>query len=151
MSIRIRSVAFQAAGGATVPADGPLDKIVKSVPSQVIAFYTAALIQLGGCAPLNLGTSAASATTSASTATSNPKLWLPFVFGLILTPILTWRQTNEPDKPPAYVHIIIATISFIVWAFATGGPFACLGFWSPAIAGIVLAAYTVLLGVLPQN
>lgn len=143
MSIRIRSTALHAGGeGGTQPPDGYLDKIVKSIPSQVIGFYTAAIVALGGA----VGQAAAG-----SQATPNPKLWIPFVIGLILTPLLTWKQTHEPNKPPAYIQIVIATVSFVVWAFATGGPFAGLSFWDATIGGIVLGAYTLVLGVIPQN
>lgn len=138
MSIRVRSTALQA-GGTGVPADGYFDKIVKSIPSQVIAFYTAAIVWLGG-QPL-----------PATSNTPNSKLWIAFAVGLILTPILTWHQTKELNKPPAYVQIAVATVSFVVWAFASGGPFASLGFWDTGIATVVLAAYTIALGVIPQN
>lgn len=140
MSIRVRSIAFHGAGpGGGVPADGYLDKIVKSMPSQVIAFYTAGMTWLSNGA------------TPSGTAAPTPKLWVAFVLGLILTPVLTWHQTKEAGKPPAYVQIAIATVSFIVWAFATGGPFRTLGFWDAGIATTVLAAYTILIGVIPQN
>ena len=138
MSIRVRSEAYQGTGGSA-SVDGYLDKIVKSIPSQVIAFYTAAIVWLGGTP------------TSGGTTTSNPKLWIAFVIGLILTPLLTWRQTTESNKPPAYLQIAIATISFVVWSFATGGPFASLSFWDAGIATVVLAAYTIAIGVIPQN
>lgn len=144
MSIRIRSTALQAGGpGGGQPPDGYFDKIVKSIPSQVIGFYTAAIVALGG---------AVGQTVAANKATAaNPKLWIPFVLGLILTPLLTWKQTLEPNKPPAYIQIIVATISFVVWAFATGGPFTSLSFWDATIGAIVLGAYTLFLGVIPQN
>jgi hypothetical protein len=144
MSIRIRSTALQTTAGTSVPADGFLDKIVKSIPSQVIAFYTAALVFLGG------DTAAGSATASAATG-ANQKLWIPFVLGIILTPLLTWRQTQQEGKPPAYLQILVATFSFVVWAFATAGPFMSLSFWSKGLAAVVLAAYTVVLGLIPQN
>ncbi len=147
MSIRIRSTALQSTAGTSIPADGFLDKIVKSIPSQVIAFYTAALVFLAE--PAAAAGSAAASTAGAQSG-ANPKLWLPFVLGLVLTPILTWRQTHDPTKPVAYTQIIVATISFVVWAFATGGPFQSFDFWSQGVAAVVLAAYTVVLGVIPQ-
>jgi hypothetical protein len=144
MSIRIRSTALQAAGErGGQPADGYLDKIVKSIPSQVIAFYTAAIVALGGA----VGEPVAAGDATAG----NPRLWIPYALGLILTPLLTWKQTHEPNKPPAYIQIIVATVSFVIWAFATGGPFASLSFWDPTIGSIVLGAYTLVLGVLPQD
>ena len=137
MSIRVNSTAYHGTGGPS--ADGYLDKIVKSIPSQVIAFYTAAIVWLGGTS------------TTSGAAVKNPKLWIAFVLGLILTPLLTWRQTAEPNKPPAYLQIAIATVSFVVWSFATGGPFASLSFWDAGIATVVLAAYTIVIGLIPQN
>jgi hypothetical protein len=145
MSIRIRSTSLQATtpDGSTVTrsADGYLDKIVKSIPSQVIGFYTGAIVALGG--PVG--------TVPDTSKAANPKLWIPFVLGLIFTPLLTYKQTHEPNKPPAYTQIIIATVSFVVWAFATGGPFASLSFWDPTMAGIVIGGYTLILGAIPQN
>ncbi|MGZ5434539.1 MAG: hypothetical protein ACXWID_00105 [Pyrinomonadaceae bacterium] len=155
MSIRIRSTSLQAAGeGGGVPADGYLDKIVKSIPSQVIAFYTAALVWLQSpgtqaASPGNAQASAAGASAPASA--SNPKLWIAFALGVVLSAFLTYRQTHEANKPPAYRQIIIATVSFVIWAFATGGPFQTLSFWSAGVATLVLAAYTLALGAIPAE
>jgi hypothetical protein len=152
MSIRIRSTSLQATDGGGASADGYLDKIVKSIPSQVIAFYTAALVWLqstGTQAATAGNTQASAAGARASANAANPKLWIPFALGFMLTPLLTYRQTHEPNKAPAYRQIIIATVSFIVWAFATGGPFQTMGFWSAGVATVVLAAYTLALGAIP--
>lgn len=141
MSIRVRSVTLQAAPAegappTTVPRDGFLDQIVKLIPSQVIAFYTAAITSLGG-------------TGTPGSTEPNSQLWIAFVLGLILTPVLTWKQTHEPGKSPAYPQIAIATVSFVVWAFAIPGPFQSFDFWSPGIATVVLGAYTILIGAIP--
>ena len=148
MSIRLRRTTLQTTTGSSVPADGVLDKIVKLIPSQVIAFYTAALVWL---APTATEAGGAASNAGHSITSPDPKLWIPFVLGFGLTPLLTWRQTTEENKPPAYLQIALATGSFVVWAFATGGPFQYLSFWSKGIAAVVLAAYTVFLGLFPQK
>ncbi len=151
MSIRIRSTSLQGTGGA--PADGYLDRIVKSIPSQVIAFYTAGLVwlQSGNQAAVAGNSQAIAAGASAPASAPNPKLWIAFALGVVLTPFLTYRQTHEENKPPAYRQIIIATVSFVIWAFATGGPFQTLSFWSAGVATLVLAAYTLALGAIPAE
>src|SRR5262249_5060821 len=159
MGLRIVRTLLQADSGVA-SVDSYLDRIVKSIPSQVVTFYTAAIAWLSDSptAMRTLDPGADSAKTfGATTVVSpranviivSPKLWVVFVMGLILTPLLTWKQTKDKGKPPAYYQISLATLSFFVWAYATGGPFRSL-WWDPQVAAVVLAFYTVLLGAIAR-
>ena len=157
MSLRIRTQATEASGGETV--DTYLDRIVKYIPAQVVSFYTAAIVWLSGgnMAARGAGTTTAANTNAAantSTAAAGAgnadwPLWAVFALGLLLTGLFMKKQTDEPGKPTAIKQVIIACVSFIVWAFATGGPFSrTLGDnWQPAYAAILLAAYVLVIGL----
>ena len=154
------------AGGAgpavtRTAADGYFDRIVKYIPSQVITFYTAAVVWLanpgktttGGpaAAPEVAAPNAAATVPAGPAAASGPELWVAFAAGLGLTIFLTYWQTREPGKPPAYSHLTISTLAFVVWAYATGGPFVGTGWWQPGYAAFVLAIFVIIIGTIaPQ-
>lgn len=66
-----------------------------------------------------------------------------FLALLALTPLYIWRATTEAGKPAAKAQIIVSTISFAVWVFALGGPFASLGWYIPAYGALLLPIYTI--------
>jgi hypothetical protein len=68
--------------------------------------------------------------------------WLVFVALWIITPLYTWRTTKFPGLNIAYTQIVIATVSFPVWVFALGGPFAGLGWYNSVYGSILLVLYT---------
>jgi len=73
--------------------------------------------------------------------------WVVFAAATVLTPIWTWRQTQEGGKPLAWTQIGIATGAFVVWVFALGGPFASLDFYSPLYGSLLLIFYTLVVGL----
>jgi hypothetical protein len=81
--------------------------------------------------------------------------WPVFAIVLILTPFYLSRAAGVTDKK----QVIIATISFAVWAFSLGGPFvslfSCLKITLPIsiqlIGGIVLMLYTLVVPILYQK
>ncbi|MBO9154142.1 hypothetical protein ACFOTA_18145 [Chitinophaga sp. GCM10012297] len=128
--------------------DNYLSKIIKYIPAEVIAVYTAAagiLKPVGGEA-INL---------------SAYKVTVIII--LVLTPIWTYfavidKPTSLPEEPKpvkrAVFHAIIATISFIVWLFAIGDmlfiawwceikQIKCL--YDAKVASLVLILYTGLI------
>jgi hypothetical protein len=159
------------AGGPKTPSaqttsDGYLDRIVKYIPSQVMTFYTAAMVWItnpnsltSGGQPATTNANAnvqaaltnAGANASATAAGIGP--WIVFVLGLGLTIFLTYWQTREVGKPPAYQQIGISTIAFVVWAYALGQPFASIpNFWKPGWAAIVLAVFVIVIGkIVPKE
>ncbi len=115
-------------GGTPPPVDTYFDKLIKYIPADLIAAWTAVTGLIAG-------------------ATKEPQailLWGAFIVGIILTAAWTWRQTTVPQKPPAITQIIISALAFIVWVFALGGPFAKMGWYSPLYGSLLLIAFTLI-------
>jgi hypothetical protein len=135
MGRRINTFAPQATGGPSV--DGFFDKIIKYIPSDIVAAWTAAIgIITGG------------STTIASS--DKIGIWIAFGAGVGLTAAWTWYQTNEPNQPPAVKHIIASTISFVVWAFALPiGPGSILAIGK--YGSLLLIGWTLVLGIIKPD
>lgn len=127
MSRRVVTTQLQATGTGSTSVDGFFDKLIKYIPSDIVAAWIFA----------------SSAIKSASSGSSTTLMWVVFAVLLVITPLWTWRWTRAPSKPPATTQIIIATISFAVWVFALGPPFSSLGFYKPVLGSIVLVIYTL--------
>jgi hypothetical protein len=126
MSRRIVTTQLDAVG-AGVQLDTYFDKLIKYIPADIVAAWTAATGLIAG-------------------ATDEPQallLWIAFAFGVVVTAVWTLRQTAEADKPPAVTQTAISTIAFGVWVFALGGPFANLGWYSPLYGSLLLIAFTL--------
>ena len=127
MGRRIVTMQRDAAGG-DVNIDTYFDKLIKYIPADIVAAWTAVTGLI------------ASATGDEP---QDTLLWIAFVFGLVLTAAWTFRQTSVPDKPPAVTQIVISTIAFGVWVFALGGPFTFTGWYSPLYGSLLLIGYTL--------
>jgi hypothetical protein len=46
------------------------------------------------------------------------------------------------------VQIAVATVAFVVWGGALGGPFATLPWYAPYLGSLALIAYTLLVGLI---
>jgi hypothetical protein len=60
----------------------------------------------------------------------------------------TLKQTSLAGYRPATTQAIVATGSFIVWAFALGGPFESVSWYRNVYGSILLILYTLLVGML---
>lgn len=107
-------VPYPAPGRASAVSDTDADKalgrLVKYIPAEVLSGYLFLSGLIGAAGPQsNLRT---------------PGAWLLFVVGLVLTPVYLWKI----GKPIGvqWWHLPISTISFVLWAYALGGPFASL-------------------------
>ena len=128
MSLRIVSEELQSGAEPNPPRDEYADRLRKYIPTEVVGFWLAVsgLIQ--------------------SAANDIPKaglLWLLFVTGLVFTFGWTRRGTQAPGKPTAWTQIGISCGAFVVWVFATGGPFAAS--WTsykPLYGSLLLITYT---------
>lgn len=135
---------------ARTTADGYLDRIVKYIPSQVITFYTAAIVWMAAPDASAPGQPAAAgaATVPPTSEAAGTELWAAFALGLGLTVFLTYWQTREAGKPPATLQIGISTLAFFVWAYATGGPFTHTGYWKPGWAATALGVFVIVIGTI---
>jgi hypothetical protein len=92
--------------------DKALGRLLKYIPAEVISGY----MTLGGL--LQAANSSSPLYPVAS--------WSLLVLGTIVTPLYLWRVGNP--KGIQWVHLPISTISFVLWAYALGGPFESVQF-----------------------
>jgi hypothetical protein len=125
MTRRIVTTQLDAATPAVV--DGYFDKLLKYIPGDIIAAWIAASGLIAG----------------ASDTPQSAVLWVAFLILLVLSFFWTLRLTAMPNKPPAITQSALSSVSFLVWVFALGGPFATLSFYRPVYGSLVLILYTV--------
>ena len=130
MSRRIRTIAVQ--GSQKGEVDTYFDRVVKFVPADIVGAWVAAAGIVKGAAGIP----------------TQKVLWIVFVFGLLLTPFWTLRQTHEEGAPRALLQAGIATLAFAVWVFALGGPFASLPFYHEVYGSLVLIGFTLVVGLI---
>lgn len=131
MTRRVISNELQAAGGTAI--DGYFDRLIKYIPSDIVGAW----IAVTGIIPSNgQGTN------------SSTILWVAFGFGVVITALWVWRQTELPGRPIAYTQIAMATVAFVVWVFALGGPFTTFEWYVSFQGSLALIAYTLLAGLI---
>ena len=132
MPRRVRDFALQSTQGGG-QADGYLDRVVKYVPADVIAAWTAAVAIIKGAVGIP----------------SNTVLLICFVVGIALTFWWTLKQTDAPGQPPAHKQAIIASVAFMVWVLALGDLDDALKTviaWNAAYAKLLLILFTAISG-----
>jgi hypothetical protein len=125
MSVRIVTTTLESTGGTEAP-DTYFDKIVKYIPSDIIAAWVAA-------------------TGAIAAAADVPKhriLWIVFAFGILFTFLWKLKQTR------LRVQAAISTGAFVVWVFALGGPFSSLNWYNPVYGTLVLIGFTLVTGLI---
>lgn len=108
--------------------DGYFDRLFKYIPAELVAgyiFVTGSVKQL--------------------TAPGETKLlsWLLFAVFTILTPL----YLNRVQKVRKLKQLVVSTLSFVVWAFALGGPFALTEWYNPLHGSLLLPVFTLLIAV----
>ncbi|MDB5653914.1 MAG: hypothetical protein JWQ94_1527 [Tardiphaga sp.] len=134
MSRRIVTTAYQGAGGGA--SDTYFDRIVKYIPSDIVAAWTAVSAAVDGA-------SKAGATIPTSTV-----LWICFLFGVVITPFWVLKQTTALNAPPAKSQAAVGTVAFIVWVFALGGPFSSLSFYNGLYGTLAIVGFTLVSGLI---
>ena len=108
------------------------EKVAKLIPSEIVAGYIA-LINLIPLVKI-----------------PNISNWLyPIVFllCLILTPL--YLNVLAEKKRPKRNHLIISSISFIIWAYCVSGNIIIPKLYDSAISSMLLIAFTLISGVIP--
>jgi len=113
----------------TASRDGYFDRLFKYIPAELVAGY---IFVLGVVKQL--------------TDAGEIKLfqWLLFVIFCILTPLYLWRV----QKVQKIQQHIISLLSFVVWVFALGGPFALTGWYYPVYGSILLPVFTLIVAII---
>lgn len=114
-------VGYDQAQAAALEADSYKTRLIKYIPSEVVAVYLAldALIRSGQPA-------------------GSLWLWLAFLVGLVGVPLYLWRL----QKVRKIKQLLISTTAFVVWVLAIGGPFVAASWYDPMYGGVVLIAFT---------
>ena len=128
MGRRIITTQLQANISASTNIDGYFDRLIKYIPSEIVGAWVAVtgLIKGNASFPESL-------------------FWLLFIIFLALTALYIWRQTSEPNLPPAFKQTLASTGAFAVWVFALGEPFSSLAFYQPIYGSILLILYNLML------
>jgi len=113
----------------TITRDGYLDRLFKYIPAELVAGY---IFVLGVMKQL----------TDAGEVRMFQ--WLLFIIFCILTPLYLWRV----QKVLKVHQHIISLLSFIVWVFALGGPFALSGWYNPVYGAILLPVFTLVVAII---
>ncbi len=113
----------------TITRDGYFDRLFKYIPAELVAGY---IFVLGVVKQL----------TDAGEVRMFQ--WLLFIIFCILTPLYLWRV----QKVLKVQQHIISLLSFIVWVFALGGPFALSGWYNPVYGAILLPVFTMIVAII---
>lgn len=129
MSRRVVTTQLEGVGGQEL--DTYFDKLLKYIPADIVGAWIAAagLIESG-----------------AEGTQRKVLLWIAFLVGAPLAGAWTLRQTQAPNRPPAYTQAALAVGSFVVWIFAIGGPFSTLSWYDALYGSLVLILYTIVVG-----
>ncbi|NMC39184.1 MAG: hypothetical protein GYA41_12755 [Bacteroidales bacterium] len=108
--------------------DGYFDRLFKYIPAELVAGY----IFVSGA-------------VSGLTDQSESLLlkWILFAIFCILTPLYLWRV----QKVTRMQQHMISLLSFAVWCFALGGPFASFGWYDPVYGQVLLLVFTLIVAV----
>jgi hypothetical protein len=110
------------------------EKIAKIVPSEIVAGY----LTLVGFVPL-IGRAAVRPWAYA----------VAFSLCLTLTPL--YMNAQAVGVRPKRRHIVLSSVAFVVWAYAVSGNAAAPNFYDPAVASLLLVAFSLISGVIPLN
>jgi hypothetical protein len=111
--------------------DDYINKLLKYIPAEIVAGFVTVdgIIRSVTQAPIFI-------------------YWIVFAIFLILTPVYTGRISTVAGLPTAWTQIIVATVGFLVWVFALGGPFSYFGWYLPAYGSILLVVFTLVIPAL---
>ena len=147
MPRRVVARTTTAQGATQSQGDSYLTRLVKYIPSEIIAVY----VLVEGFIGTNLPNST---TSNGQFKLDHQTQFLVFAAFLIATPIYTAIATSKKGLPPAVAQIIISIVSFAAWAFALGGPFTTLTNYAsqgPGLSAIVLPVVVLVAGfVVPK-
>ncbi|KST65528.1 hypothetical protein [Mastigocoleus testarum] len=133
MSRRITTTQYQSA----LPAkqiDTYFDKVIKYIPADIVGAWVAVNGLIKGA--------------DITEVSKNIVLWTAFVIGIVITALWTHKQTQEPKKVTAITQIVISTGAFIVWVYASGGPFTTAHLYNPTYGSILLIFYSLIVALI---
>jgi hypothetical protein len=143
------------AAGGTPPAGGVggsayFDVILKLIPAEVVTLYTFVLKLV----PSVVIQQQDRGDTSGSANLQCILTWVLFGVGLVLTPFILYFQSEAPQSNDwirvRNIRILLATLAFPFWAYATSGEKLCGIPYSNGLSLILVAVYAVIAGVIAR-
>ncbi len=135
MGRRVITSQMQSAGQPSGTVDTYTDKLIKYIPADIVAGWTAVSGLIAGRDADQQGT----------------LLWVVFLVALVITPLWISRVTGRSGMKPATTQIVISTVAFVVWVFALGGPFAGLSWYDPVYGSLLLIGFTFIVPIINPN
>ncbi|MGH2666799.1 hypothetical protein [Flavobacterium sp.] len=115
-------------GGSPKKADNYKEKLVKLIPSEIIAAY----VTIYGLV------------TGIKSQHENLILWIVIALLLVITPLYSIRISLVTKKS----QVIFTTFGFLIWAFATGSPIKEIDTVPVSfIASVILILYTLFIPI----
>jgi hypothetical protein len=115
------------------------DKLVKLIPSEIIGAYMVLSNILGYTA----GSMQASVIQKPVTENDLKPVLLQIVFFILL--VLTPVYLRKISKVKNVSQLIVTTMSFVIWVYTLGGPFAVWGIYYSLIGSVVLVLWSVII------
>lgn len=128
MRRRVITMQYQGAANKGETPDTYADKVVKYIPSDVVAAWVPVSGIVRG---------------AASDINATVVMWVAFVVGVVVTAAWTWKQTRVAGMTTPTKQILISTCAFGVWVIALGAPFNL----NPVIGSLLLIGYTLVVGL----
>ncbi|RMF44255.1 MAG: hypothetical protein D6755_09385 [Anaerolineae bacterium] len=116
---------------AVTHEDDYFSRLLKYIPSEIIMAY----ISIEGVLR---------STYRGNASLLETILWSVAGILLVLTPLWMYRVMGVRRAS----QLLLSTLSFAVWLFAMGGPFRALDWYQPALGGVVLPIYTLLVPII---
>ncbi len=110
------------------------DLLVKLIPTEIVGAY----LVLAGI--LGFGTPTLTISQIPDDVLRIILIQVVFFVLLILTPLYLWKVSNVSSK----TQLIVCTVSFAIWVYTLGGPFAIWGVYYPLIASVVLVLWSLI-------
>jgi hypothetical protein len=104
------------------------ERVAKYVPSEVLAAYLT-LVGVIANAPMPR------------------RLWLDlvsFLVGLVMTPIYLAKMADKNE--PKRLHLVIASVAFVVWSYSLKGIFEDLRWYESITASVALVLFSLISG-----
>jgi hypothetical protein len=121
-----------AGGDGNVPnADEYSDRLIKYIPGEIVSVY------------LFVSGVLVTASGQITPKTLNYLQWGLFAFLFIMTPVYLSRVQAVKKKQ----QWAIVMISFVIWVFTLGGPFAQFSWYHPVYGAVLLPLYTFTIAV----
>jgi hypothetical protein len=143
--------------GKTGQAKIYLDLIVKMIPAEVVTLYTFAikLVPLIHQNTSSTGKTATAVIWSSWDILQIVVAWIIFGVSFVLTPVALSLEDEKPAESKwaraRTVRLILASLAFPLWAYATSGEYLPGVPYNNALSLILVAIYAVIAGIIAKK